>query len=147
MSSNEPNDPLERFIDRTLHDLPLRRAPPALLSRVLAVTGQRAASAWWRRAFDSWPVAAQGGFIVVAIVFATLAVYVLHWMPLQLDLHGHFGTSSIAAVLKALVTLHSSVAGRLPLAWVYGVVAVIAAIYATGLGIGAIAYRTLYASR
>ena len=145
--SDEPNDPLERFIDRTLHDLPLRRAPPALLSRVLAATGQRAVSAWWRRTFDRWPVAAQSAFVVVAVAFATLAVYALHRMPLQLDLHRHFGASSLGAVLKALTTLHSSLAGVLPLAWVYGIVAIVAAVYMAGLGIGAIAYRTLYANR
>jgi len=145
--SDEPNDPLERFIDRALHDLPLRRAPPALLSRVLAVTTQRATSAWWRRTFDSWPAAAQGAFVVIAASFATLAVYALHRMPLQLDLHRHLGASSIGAVLKALATLHSSIVGSLPLAWVYGVVAIVAIVYIAGLGIGAIAYRTLYASR
>jgi hypothetical protein len=46
-----------------------------------------------------------------------------------------------------MTTLRSSVIGSLPSLWIYIGLAVVVAVYATALGIGAIAYRTLYASR
>src|SRR5712672_3854389 len=65
MSTTEPNDPLERLLDRTLHELPLRRAPLTLESRVFGELERRAALPWWRRSFAHWPLLARAGFLVI----------------------------------------------------------------------------------
>src|SRR6185437_10884347 len=63
----EKTDPLEQLLDRTLHPLPLRRAPPTLQSRVLEELQRRAALPWWRRSFAHWPSAARAGFVLVCL--------------------------------------------------------------------------------
>jgi len=69
------SDSLEREVSRALREVPLRRAPPSLESRVLAEIGRRAALPWWRRSFARWPRPARAGFTVTcgALVAALLA--------------------------------------------------------------------------
>jgi hypothetical protein len=148
MSAPDRDEALEQFIDRTLRDLPQRRAPDELMSRVLASIEQRATTAWWRRTFDGWPAAAQCAFLFVATGLATLAVYASALVPMRLDFSSlRIDSSSAAVLFKALTTLQSSFIGSLPPLWIYGALAIVVALYVTALGIGAIAYRTLYAGR
>src|ERR1700686_3573047 len=73
MNTTDPNDPLERLLDRTLRELPLRRAPPTLEARVCSELKRRAARAWWRRSFAHWPVPARAAFLAICAVLIGLA--------------------------------------------------------------------------
>ena len=73
MTGNDPDDALKDLLDRTLQELPLRRAPPTLESRVLDELERRAALAWWRRSFAHWPVAARAVFLVICLALIRLA--------------------------------------------------------------------------
>src|ERR1700738_3597831 len=64
---------LERLLDRALRELPLRRAPLTLESRVFGELQRRAALPWWRRSFAHWPLLARAAFLVICGVLIRLA--------------------------------------------------------------------------
>jgi hypothetical protein len=148
MSEPEQDPSLEQFVDRTLRSLPLRKAPDELMSRVLVAIEKGPAAAWWHRTFHSWPAAAKCAFLFVATGLAMLAIYASALLPLKLELSKlHLDSTSAVTLFKTLTTLHSSVVGSLPPLWIYGGLALVVVVYVIAVGIGAIAYRTLYASR
>lgn len=67
-----PPDPLERFVDRALREVPPRRAPAALEARVFAAIAARAALPWWHQPVLHWPMP----YRVVVLVAAGLAAAV-----------------------------------------------------------------------
>jgi hypothetical protein len=150
MTGNGSDDTLERRVGRALHDLPLRRAPATLESRVLAELERRAALPWWRRSFAHWPLPARAAFLLtctalIGIVFAggSAALDGLHSL-------GNSGALSLSWARAAAVLMAS--AGNLialltravPAALLYAGLAVGAALYAVLFGLGAAVYRTLY---
>jgi hypothetical protein len=142
MTTNESHEAQERLLDRALHDLPLRRAPPTLESRVLRELEHRAALPWWRRSFAHWPLPARAGFLVMCAALIGLAflgsatavtgVRSLAWVR---EVGGL--TVSAANVVAVLARIQ-------PPAWVYAGVAVCAVLYAVLFGLGAAVYRALY---
>ena len=57
---------LETLIDRELKSLPPLSAPASLASRVMALVAARAVP-WYRRAWQTWPVALQAGSMAVLL--------------------------------------------------------------------------------
>src|ERR1700691_1431904 len=96
---NDPGDELERLLDRTLRERPLRSAPATLESRVLIELQRRAALAWWRRSFAHWPLPARAGFVVICAALIRLAFV---------------GGSAAVAGVSSLQEFHA-----LPLAWMH----------------------------
>jgi hypothetical protein len=150
MTANTPDERLERLVDRALQELPLRRAPGTLESRVLTELERRAALPWWRRSFAHWPLPARAGFLVICIALIGLAfVCGATAMDSLRTLHDS-GALSLAWAREAVVLMTS--AGNLltslwravPPAWAYAGLAVCAALYAVLFGLGAAAYRTFY---
>jgi hypothetical protein len=146
----DPDDPLERLLDRTLRDLPLRRAPPTLEPRVYGELQRRAARPWWRRSFAHWPPAARaallaicgalGALTILGGAAAVTAVRALHDS-------GVLSPSWVreAAVLMAWAGNLAAVSVRtVPPVWLYEIIAACAVLYAVLFGLGAVAYRTLY---
>ncbi|MBI5768388.1 MAG: hypothetical protein HZA93_11380 [Verrucomicrobia bacterium] len=149
--SPDNHEQLERLIDRTLRDLPPRRAPRSLELRVVAEIERRAALPWWRQSYSHWPVAVRAGFFVGTAALAALLVVGLFsmvrvagspqfadtfaWFTLARDL-GRTGIDTGAALWRAIPPL-----------WLYGGLALIAACYATLIGVGAAAYRTFHSAR
>jgi hypothetical protein len=140
---NDPSeDPLESVFDRALRELPLRRAPPTLESRVLGELERRAALPWWRRSFAHWPAAARAAFLVICGASAALAfaggttaaagIRSLSWAR---------EIGSLIASGGSLVALLAPVA---PPPWLWAGIAVCALLYAALFGLGAALYRTLY---
>jgi hypothetical protein len=142
MSTTEPNDPLERLLDRTLRELPLRHAPLTLESRVFGELERRAARPWWRRSFAHWPLYARGVFLAICGVLVWLtflggaaAVDGVHSLP----------WAQQAGVLMLSVGNFAGLLTRLaPPTWLYAGIAVCAVLYAVLFGLGAVGYRTLY---
>jgi len=72
MNENE-NSQLEAAVDRELKALPNLRAPQRLLQRVMAMIEQRAASPWYRRDWQTWPLPLQVvSMAVLLVAFAGL---------------------------------------------------------------------------
>jgi hypothetical protein len=143
---------LEQLVHAELRALPLRRAPRTLESRVLAAIEARNAVPWWHKSWSYWPTPVKATFATVSsglVVAAVVGLTLLGRAP-QADALTHRVADRVDALsaLLALGTWSVEFAGRvlggIPALWLYGGVAVIAALYATFLGLGAVAYRTLY---
>lgn len=143
---------LEKFIDRNLRSLPVRRAPRSLESRVLAAIERQALIPWYHKSWSYWPAAIRASFLAVAtgVTGAVVAAFYL--------LINGVETSALVAQADARLSLftkayHTAVwiaefaanlFSSIPPLWLYGGVALVAALYATFFGLGAAAYRTLY---
>ncbi len=150
--SSNPNDPLERFIDAAVRDLPSRRAPASLESRVFAELQRRAQLAWYQRSYADWPLWVRMVFVIGAVAVGSALVRVFGWFfgpsPSSTALSElTAGITPAAASVKALANAVGFIAHNIPSLWIYGALAAIAVLYVTLFGIGAAAYRTLYASR
>ncbi len=141
---------LERLLDRTLRELPLRRAPPGLEARVFAELRRRAALPWWRRSFAYWPLLARAGFVVTCMALVALAFLEGAWAVARLTALNTSGAPSMFWAREALAAvagagqLAALIVGTVPPEWLYAGLAVSAALYAALFGLGAAAYRTLY---
>jgi hypothetical protein len=142
-------DELERLIGRTLHQLPLRRAPPALELRVLDELQRRVALPWWRHSIAHWPLAARAVFVVICICLAgaallgdprattwleSLHVSAASWVPWA---HEAVAVTGIVGELLALS------ARSIPQVWLHEALTASALLYAAFFGLAAAAYRTL----
>jgi hypothetical protein len=153
--SPDPRDPLERFVHQALREVPSRRAPRTLESRVLAELARRAALPWWRKSFVHWPIAARGLFIVFSAGFVKLALMAAVWIMAGFDsaqfteaFSTQFAWMETGVALIRAVTESAQVIFRsIPTLWLYGGLAFIGALYFALFGLGAAAYRTLYVSR
>ena len=148
----EKPDPLEQLLDRTLRPLPLRRAPPALQSRVLEELQRRAALPWWRRSFAHWPSTARAVFVLVCLALIAMMFLGGNWTADSVrSLHASGALSpspgpQVLAVMMAAGELATLLARAVPPAWIYAGLAAGAVLYAALFGLGAAAYRTLYLS-
>ncbi len=148
----EKSDPLEQLLDRTLRPLPLRRAPPALQSRVLEELQRRAARPWWRRSFAHWPSAARAAFVLVCLALVGMVILGGNWTAATVQSLHASGALSLSsgrqalAIMTAAAELATLFARAVPPAWIYAGLAAGAVLYAALFGLGAAAYRTLYLS-
>jgi hypothetical protein len=143
------HEELEGLVRRSLEGIPDRRAPRSLEGRVFAELHRRAALPWWRKSYAYWPAPARGAFFVASAVFAAVVVAVLF------NLIRGTGASDLAgAVSQRLgwLTLVQSLANvawqtgatilrSIPPLWLFGSLGLLAACYATVIGVGATAYR------
>ncbi|HWJ34901.1 MAG TPA: hypothetical protein VNR70_06525 [Steroidobacteraceae bacterium] len=146
----ETKDLAEQCLNHVLRELPLRRAPATLESRVLKELKRGADLPWWRRGFGSWPFSVRAAFVAGcgAIIGSTL-------------LEGSWAIAGVRvlneAVIQSMSWMHPAVAAVtsagqfaallervIPSTWLYGVIVAGALLYAALFGLGAAAYRTLY---
>ena len=143
---------LEKFIHQQLRALPPHRAPDTLEARVLAAIEQHAIIPWYHQSWSHWPAAIRTCFLVLAtgVTGAVVAVFQV----------GFTGPEANAVVVQAqqrlgifttiyhvagwFADLSTQIFANIPPLWLYGSLAVIAALYAIFFGLGAAAYRTLY---
>jgi len=147
----ESDQNLERFVSAALRDLPARRAPRSLESRVLAELERRAALPWWHKSFAHWPVAVRGAFLVVSAAFAGALVWALAGFDATQ------AVNTVSADFTWVATLRDVTASLLDFGaimfrgispvWIYGGLAAIVSLYAMLFGLGTAAYRTLFANR
>ncbi|ACB74002.1 hypothetical protein [Opitutus terrae] len=144
---------LENLIHQTLRALPERRAPRSLEGRVLAAIAARQALPWWKQSFRAWPIAVRGAFVVAscALVAALAFAWVLYG-PQNVDVSQTLARplallESVRGVGRALVDFGAILLRHVPTLWLYGAIAAFIGLYVTLFGVGATAYRTLYANR
>lgn len=154
-SSENQSEKLERAIHQTLRALPPRRAPRSLEARVFAELARRAALPWWRQSFAHWPLAARAVFLLASVALVKLTLMAAVWVMSGFD-SASFGSAVSAqfAWAQTGLSLGRGVADffailfrSIPPLWLYGTAAFVAMMYAALFGLGAAAYRTLYASR
>ncbi|MBI4625109.1 MAG: hypothetical protein HY736_18055 [Verrucomicrobia bacterium] len=153
--SPENHDKLERLIHQTLRELPSRRAPRSLESRVLAELERRAALPWWRKSFAHWPVAARVAFVILGAGVAKILLFAA--VSVQAGFDPAVLTTAFARqfawmetglnLARSLGDFAGIVLGSIPSLWLYGGLAFVGAMYAALFGLGAAAYRTLYVNR
>jgi hypothetical protein len=146
-------DELETTVNRALREVPLRRAPSSLESRVLAEIVRRAALPWWRQDFARWPRPARVAFAVMCGSLAAALLAASGFFAPGGALAGA-GTRSAGLWLpwaRSALTLidvarelDAALVRAMPPDWLYGVLAAAALLYAALFGLGAAAYRTLY---
>lgn len=142
------DEQLERLIDKVLRDQPLQRAPASLESKVMAEIARRALAPWWRSSFAHWPVAARLVFLVVSVGFVKLGLEATALLidPLDPGARSAALFAEFSWIHAVFVTIGAALRS-LPSLWIYGAIAVLAAMYLMLFGVSAAAYRTLYASR
>jgi len=148
-------DELEKLIHDNLRSLPNRRAPRTLEGRVLAAIEARAALPWWKKSFAQWPIAIRCLFLLISGGLVKVALMATVWVM------GDFDRASLSSAFSnqfawferlrnafAVIADYSAlVFHSIPPLWLYGSLACLAAVYVTLFGVGAAAYRTLYANR
>jgi hypothetical protein len=149
-----PED-LEKLIHQTLRALPDRRAPHSLESRVLTAINRQAALPWWRQSFLQWPMLVRCGFILVSGGLVKVALMAAVWVLAGFD--GAQFTDAFAtpyawfqqaeAVFGGVTGFFTLLFRNIPPLWLYGGLAFLASLYAMLFGLGAAAYRSLYANR
>lgn len=150
----EEQQKLERLIHRTLRELPTRSAPPSLESRVQAELARRAALPWWRKSFLSWPLPARAVFVVACGALVKLVLMATGWASAGVStaqVKSTFASELQWAktgtnLFNSATDLTATLLGSIPPLWLYGGIATIVALYVALFGLGAAAYRTLYAS-
>lgn len=149
-----PED-LEKLIHQTLRSLPDRRAPRSLESRVLAAIEARASLPWWRQSFAQWPVAARVVFLLFTGGLVKVALMAAVWAMAGFD-SAQF-TGAFAPQFAWVARFEAVGAGvwgffallwrNIPSLWLYAGLASLASLYVALFGLGATAYKTLYANR
>lgn len=150
----QPED-LERFVHRTLRELPPRRAPRSLEQRVLAELERRAALPWWRKSFVHWPLAARAAFLVLCIGIAKLVLLGGVWVMAGFDaaqFREAFATpltwmDTGLTVVHAISGFFDILLRNIPTWWMYAALAFVGSLYVVLFGLGAAAYRVLYTNR
>lgn len=144
---------LEQLIHQTLRALPDRRAPRSLEGRVLAAIAARQALPWWKQSFAAWPIAVRIVFMVgsCALVAALAGAWMIYGAD-QPDVSALMARPlAIVAALRELVHVvvgfGAMLLRHIPTLWLYGALAALFGMYVTLFGVGATAYRTLYANR
>jgi hypothetical protein len=141
---------LERLLDRTLRELPVRRSPTTLESRVLAELARRATLPWWRRSLAHWPQSARIAFVSMSVLLTGLAFVAGGWAVSGFRSLDEFSVLSMPWVQQAAVALRvaqwaaGELARAVPSDWIYGGLVIGAVLYATLFGLAAAAYRTLF---
>jgi len=147
------SDALETEVSRALREVPLRRAPSSLESRVIAEIIRREALPWWRQSFTRWPRPARAVFAVACGSLAA-ALLMASWPFAPGGALAGAGARSARLWLpwaRSALTLvdvarelDAALVRAIPLDWLYGVLAAGTLLYAALFGLGAAAYRTLY---
>jgi hypothetical protein len=146
---------LDHLMQKTLGDLPPRRAPVALEERVLAEIARRAAMPWWRKSYAHWPLVARCAFLLGSGAVLKGVIMAAVWVLVGFETasyHEAFASSfpwinTISALAGSLVEYLGAVLAAIPRFWLYAGVICVTAMYATLFGVGAFAYRVFHARR
>lgn len=145
-------DELEKFVHRTLRDLPARRAPRSLEQRVLAELAHRAALPWWHKSFVHWPVPVRAVFLLASAGVVKLVLMATVWAMAGFDAAGLQSAfaqpiawwESGRTVVNATANFFDVMLRNIPALLLYGGLAFFATMYAALFGLGAAAYRALH---
>ncbi|MCC5024109.1 MAG: hypothetical protein J6386_15560 [Candidatus Synoicihabitans palmerolidicus] len=146
---------LEQKIHAVLREQPTRRAPMSLEARVLGEIAWRQALPWWNKSYANWPQPVRLSFILVGVALAAAALlgsmHLAGMVSAQTVGNLLRPISDAGATLKTagttLVSLGRLFMPNLSTHWLYVALGVIGAAYAMMIGLGATAYRVLWANQ
>ncbi len=146
---------LEAVIDRKLKGLGELPAPAMLASRIMHTLEQRATLPWYRRAWQSWPVAWQvASLTAMLVVFGGICFGIVglsQAASATAPAHQIGGwLASVGAVFKTLGVLAEAVVlavRQLGMAWLMGCLVGIGLAYAACIGLGTAWMRLALARR
>jgi predicted lysophospholipase L1 biosynthesis ABC-type transport system permease subunit len=146
---------LEAAIQRELQTLPELAAPAALVGRVLRVIEQRSRLPWYRRSWQTWPMALQAASLAVLLVlFGGLCLggwELSHAEAITLAVHraGEWlsGLNLIGNTLEVLANAALLVAKKLGTGVVIALLVMAGLGYALCVGLGTVYYRLAFAKR
>jgi hypothetical protein len=146
---------LEAAIDRRLKALPELHAPRTLVPRVMAVIEQRAGVPWYRRAWQTWPMALQAGSLAVLLaLFGGLCMGVwqlTHSAGPEAAVHEINGwLAALNMIERTLDVLGSALVlavQRLGAGFIAACVLLALVCYAVSLGLGTVYVRLAMAKR
>jgi hypothetical protein len=142
VNRDESHLELERWIHRSLRQLPLRRAPSSVEDRVWSELARLASLPWWRRSFLHWPVAARAMFFLFSAGACAITVIGGTRVVAGFSSVRHLGNSLMWLITAADAL--GSLTRALPSIWLYEGLAAAAVLYGMLFALGAAAYRTLY---
>ena len=150
-----PSHEVERLVAQQLSNLPARRAPATLQSRVWRELERGAQRPWWHKSFWHWPLAARAVLVVLCLGMAGATVAVLSDVGATrsgTQLSGVLGNAfnwaqSLATVIQGLQSFIGLLLRHAPSTWLYGGAMTLAMLYATLLLVSTAAYRTLVVNR
>jgi len=140
---------LETAVERELKALGELEAPPEIARRVMRVIEQRAATPWYRQAWQNWPPALRGVSLAgLLAAFAVLCLggsqltHVAALSPAAREVSGWFGlVDSIWNAANVLVNALGLAVRSLGPAVIIGSVVVLLACYATCVSLGTVYWR------
>lgn len=144
---------LERLIQKTLRELPTRRAPGSLENRVFAELERRAALPWWRKSYAHWPLPARCAFLLGSAAVLKAVIMAAIWVMVGFEtgpFNEAFSSSyawahAIGDFMHSVVEFGGAVLSTVPRFWLYAGGVCLASMYATLLGLGAFTYRLFHA--
>ena len=153
--NDEYEKQLEAAVRRELDALGELEAPPEIARRVMRVVEQRAALPWYRREWQTWPLALQGGSLVgLLAAFALLCfgswqlAHFARLTPAAREVSGWFSLAGAAwnavDVLANAVELAFRSLGP---AVLIGSAVMLLVSYAACVGLGTVYWRLAYARR
>jgi hypothetical protein len=154
--SDDPNEidaeqrHAEQLLTAALRELPNRRAPATLESRVLARIEQCARLPWWRSSFARWPSSARIAFGVVCVALIAVSALSSGWVAAEFGAWRTSGALSppwlqeAEALIGVTQSLSSSLAHLVAPDWLYGGLIAGATLYAALFGLLIAGYRMLY---
>jgi hypothetical protein len=145
MTPADPETP-ERRLHQVLRRLPDRPAPRTLERRVAAELARRAALPWWRRSYVAWPTWLRGTFLALAALAAAALVAGPDRAFTELARHIEW-LAVLRSVGGSIASSVRDVANAIPAPWLYGALAIIAALYAALAGIGMATYRLFFRTK
>ena len=138
----------EELAGRVLRQQPLRKAPAALETRVLAEIGRRARRPWWRQSIAGWPAGGRAVLIGASLSCIPLLWFLAPWLWTRLtSAAGEAGPIAAIAqsgrVLLTLAAASARVADAIPRGWLLGGLVTAGALYCA---LFALVYSLLYLS-
>jgi hypothetical protein len=151
-------DAVDQWVTRALRDQPPLKAPATLEERVLAAIAATSEMPWWKQPLLRWPMAARCTFVAVSVACIWLGLAITGFAAgLVGGMEGAarwiaaipgFGVArALFDTVSILAVVVRTLAGSLPQLWLYGSLLVIACLYSSFFGLGAVGYRAFHRSR
>jgi hypothetical protein len=142
----QPEDNIEAWADTVLRQLPGRRAPATLASRVLGEIRARQVTPWYRQPWSTWSPSLQAATAGLAVALLGLMVWV--WMSWDWSRGAESGIGFVPSLIASAATALGHLLGALWLVllhvggWIFiGSLAVLATAWVATLGLGTTCWR------
>lgn len=151
-------DAVDVWATRVLQGQAQLKAPVTLEDRVLAAIAATAAKPWWQQPFLRWPLPARLAFTVLSLACIWLGLAVTG-SAVELvggiegarqataAMPGYGWARAVFDTLSILGGAARTLAGSLPHPWLYGSLLLVACLYGSFFGLGAVGYRAFHRSR